>query len=197
MNEITKGLVISFFFSACFIFIVMLLFEDKINTAFALVDVISIKQTEVEDKITLWDEKTKTIENYPSYGKRFAKVKIPSVDINNSLYHGDTMDILRYGIGHYSGSYFPGEGGTILVAGHNTRGFLRTLPNVKVGAEIVVETDYGTFTYQVYDTKVLKASELDKVSINKDEEIFIIYTCYPVTVGHPSTRFVVYARRIL
>ena len=32
------------------------------------------------------------------------------------IYHGDTLKILRKGVGHYAGSYFPGENGTVLLA---------------------------------------------------------------------------------
>lgn len=196
-SEITKDIVISFFFGMFFIFIVLLLFEDEINTSFSLVNIITIKESQDEDKLVLWNEEENKIEEYPTYGTSYGTLKIPDLSIEKALYHGDTNAVLAKGLGHYAGSYFPGEGGTILVAGHNTRGFLRTLPNIKVGSYVVIETNYGTFNYEVYDTKVLKATELEEIEIKKDEEELILYTCYPVTIGHPTTRFVVYARRIL
>ena len=43
---------------------------------------------------------------------------------------GDTLDILRYGVGHYAGSFFPGEGGSVIFAAHNN--YFRKLNQTKI-----------------------------------------------------------------
>ena len=98
------------------------------------------------------------------------------------------------GIGHYAGSFFPGEGGSVIMAGHNNVHF-QNLYDVKIGDVIEIDAVYGNFKYKVYDTKIIKSDESDKLPIQSNEEILMIYTCYPKTaVGHASKRFVVYSK---
>lgn len=99
--------------------------------------------------------------------------------------------------GHSSGSYFPGEGGSIVYMGHNTRGFLRELPQIQIGAQIIIETNYGIYTYEVYDTSVVEQTKLDAIEISRDEEKLMLYTCYPVnSIGHAKNRFITYSKLV-
>ena len=102
-----------------------------------------------------------------------------------------------YGVGQSSGSYFPGEGGSIICMGHNTKAFLYKLPQIKKGAIIEVETTYGTFKYKVDNTKIVNMYNVDELPIQKYEEVLMLYTCYPVNgLGHKTDRFVVYAKKV-
>lgn len=122
---------------------------------------------------------------------------MPSLNIDLDLYYGDTLSILRYGVGHSSGSYFPGEGGSIVCMGHNTRGFLRELPQIQSGAQIIIETTYGRYTYEVYETRVVEQTRLDAIDIQRENEILMLYTCYPVnSIGHAKNRFITYSKLV-
>ncbi|MBP3708105.1 MAG: class D sortase [Clostridia bacterium] len=100
-------------------------------------------------------------------------------------------------MGHSSGSYFPGEGGTILCMGHNTKAFLHDLPMIKIGEEIEITTTYGEYKYQVYDKKVVNMYDTDQTPIQKEQEILMLYTCFPVDgFGTKTDRYVVYAKRM-
>ena len=79
--------------------------------------------------------------------------------------------------------------------GHNTSDMLRKLPEVQIGDTITVTTSYGTYNYSVTETKVIKDTETSEVPIQRDKEILMIYTCYPVTtVVYTPYRYVVYAK---
>lgn len=98
-------------------------------------------------------------------------------------------------MGHHTETYFPGEGGSIVYMGHNYKSYLKRLPEVKNGDLIQIETDYGTFEYKVYDTKIVHETQVSAVPIQKDKEILMIYTCYPTNgLGHATQRFIVYAK---
>ena len=113
------------------------------------------------------------------------------------LYYGDKLAYLRYGVGQSSGAYFPGEGGSIICMGHNNKTFLYDLPKIKNDAIIEINTTYGDFKYKVYQTKIINMYDVDELKIQKDEEILMLYTCYPVeTLGDKTERFVVYAKRV-
>lgn len=147
------------------------------------------------DKVSI-DLVKKQIINYPAYGTIYANLIIPSIDLYYPVYHGDDLDIMMKGIGHYAGSFFPGENGSILLAAHNNVHFQR-LYDVKLNDKIILETIYGTFTYEPYDFKVIDATDEDALPINQGEEILMMYTCYPRTaVGYASKRYVVYSKLV-
>lgn len=169
-------------------------FSSKISTAISLINLISVetnKQILSDVKIDLEHNK---LESYPEYGERYATIKIDALDIELPLYFGDKLSILRYGVGQSSGGYFPGEGGSIICMGHNTSGFLRKLPEIEIGTKIEIQAVYGDYTYTVYDTKVVPQTQLDAVPVQKEKEILMLYTCYPVnSIGHAKNRFIAYA----
>lgn len=197
VKAIAKQLVVAFFFTAFFIFLVLIIFQNKIDETFSLINKIAVvSATKKSEKANIKIDKIKRrLNEYPSYGDVFATIKIPSQSIEASVYHGDALRLLKYGVGHHAGTYFPGEGGTILIAGHNTYAQFRNLPNVSENDEIIIETIYGKYTYKVDSTDIMQAKDLNEsLSINDENEVLILYTCYPVdTPGFKTQRFVVYA----
>lgn len=196
-KAIVKRLIIAFFFSAFIVFLLGIFAQSKLNTTISLINkfaVLSESSSTKKDNIKM-DKIKKRLVEYPSYGDVFASIKIPSIKVDVNVYHGDALRLLKYGAGHHAGTYFPGEGGTILIAGHNTSGQFEKLPNVKVGDEITIKTIYGSYKYTITDTAILEASAFNKnLSINDNKEQLILYTCYPVnTPGFKTKRFIVYA----
>ena len=189
--------IVAFIIVIAIILTTKILFGKQIKKAIEVVDMISIKTDNSIIPEIKFDHEKSTIINYPVYGSRYGNIKIESLDISLPLYYGDKLSILRNGIGQSSGSYFPGEGGSIICMGHNTKVFLYKLPQIKKGAIIEVETTYGTFKYKVDNTKVVNMYNVDELPIQKDEEILMLYTCYPVNgLGHKTDRFVVYAKKV-
>ena len=195
--RITEQLVIPFFFTAVIYLIIYLGFNDKIQTYLAIINMIQIEQEDIIYPSVTYDKINKKLNNYPLWSENFGNLEIPSIDLNLPVYQGDTLDILKYGIGHYSGSFFPGEGGSIILAGHNDWGFLYHLPEVKINDIIKIKTTYGLFTYKVYETKIIDAKDNDAFTFYDDREVLMLYTCYPVgSLGHKKDRFIVYAEKI-
>ena len=76
-------------------------------------------------------------------------------------------------------------------------GVLKTLPEIKIGDKIVIETTYGTYTYEVYNTKIVKDTQIEEAPIQREKEILMLYTCYPVNgLGHATKRFITYSNLI-
>ena len=190
-----KNLIVAFIYVAIVVVTIIIVFGSQISMAISLINLVSIdtsKQILSEVEIDLEHNKLKS---YPGYGQRYANLVIQDLEIDLPLYYGDTLSILRNGVGQSSGAYFPGEGGSIICMGHNTAKFLRKLPEIKLDTKIKINTVYGDYTYTVYDTKVVYQTDLDALPIQKNEEILMLYTCYPVDgIGHAKNRFVVYAR---
>ena len=167
---------------------------QKKDFIMTLINTISIRKEEkIEIETVIEDNKLK---NYPEYGTSYATINIPKININLPVYYGDTMEILKKGVGHSSGSYFPGEGGSILYMGHNSKKVFRRFSELQIGDEIKVTTTYGEYNYKIYDMQLIKETDLDKVPIQRDEEILMVYTCYPFNnVGYATQRYVVYAEK--
>ena len=101
---------------------------------------------------------------------------------------------MKKGVGHSSGSYFPGEGGSIIYMGHNSKKVFRKFSELKLGDEITVNTSYGEYIYKIYDMKLINENEIEELPIQKDKEILMVYTCYPFNnIGYATQRYVVYA----
>ena len=195
---IAYHIVIAFFFASFILFFVNVLFGYELEKATSLVNNLFVFKSDssvkFKDKNIKIDSVTRRLIEYPSYGEKFGSIVLSSIDVDLALYHGEDLSILKYGAGHHAGSYFPGEGGTIIIAAHNTYGMLYSLPNVKVGDEVVIKTVYGDFTYKVTGTDIVDASVLgNNLHVSHDKETIMLYTCYPTdTLGYKSKRFVLY-----
>lgn len=171
---------------------IKLFFGAKIEETISLVNKVAIDISQKEVKETVLDNNK--IKNYPEYGTQYATIEIPKIDVNLPVYFGDTLEILKKGVGHSSGSYFPGEGGSIVYMGHNSKNIFRRFSELQIGNEITVKTNYGEYKYKIYDMQLIKETDIDKLPIQKEKEILMIYTCYPFNnIGYATQRYVVYA----
>lgn len=190
-----KDLIVALFFTIAIIAIIYLFLGQKIDSAIQLLNQVAIKvENNSEQKQTELNEQTNKLKNYPAYGTKYATIEIPKIDLKLPVYFGDTLEILKNGVGHSSGSYFPGEGGSIIYMGHNSKNVFRRFSELQKGNEIKVTTDYGEFNYKIYDMQLIKETDIDKLPIQKQKEILMVYTCYPFNnIGYATQRYVVYA----
>lgn len=140
------------------------------------------------------DSKTVSIKEvqFPTFGTIYGRFQIPSVGIDYPLVFGDDSKALKKGAAQYPGSYIPGYGGSILLAGHNY--MFRDIGGLKTGALIRVATSYGNYQYKVTAIKILDKNDPNSYTIQKGREQLIFYTCYPFNaLGSINTRFFVYA----
>lgn len=78
--------------------------------------------------------------------------------------------------------------------GHNSRKVFRRFSELQKGNKITITTDYGKYTYKIYDMQLINETDTDKTPIQKEKEILMIYTCYPFNnIGYATQRYVVYA----
>ncbi|MEE0060593.1 MAG: class D sortase [Acutalibacteraceae bacterium] len=131
---------------------------------------------------------------YPKYGEHFAELIIDDCGVSTKLFMGDGDISLRNGAGTYYGSFIPGYGGTILVAGHNSTVF-NGLKNAQVGQLVKIKTSYGNYTYEITNTAVKRNNDRTAFDLSADEENLIMYTCYPFDeLGLTNQRYFVYAK---
>ena len=190
-----NSIIVAFLITGLLILVIDLFLGQEIREVFSLVNKVSITIDENKEPIeTTISEENNTLINYPEYGTKYATIEIPKIDVNLPVYFGDTLEILKKGVGHSSGSYFPGEGGSIVYMGHNSKKMFRRFSELQIGNTIKVTTTYGEYNYKIYDMQLIKETEIEKLPIQRDKEILMVYTCYPFNnIGYATQRYVVYA----
>ena len=190
-------IIVAFLFVLIFLGSIQTVFGSQISEAISLVNMFCSIPSDIDVADIKLDSEANKLQVYPNYGSQYATLQIESLNVNLPLYYGDSLDFLRNGAGQTPTGYFPGEGGSVICMAHNTKGFLRDLPNIQKDAIIKITTSYGEFNYKVYDTKVVHQTQVDAVPIQNQEEILMLYTCYPInTIGHATHRFIAYAKLV-
>ena len=152
-----SSIIVALLITGLLILVIYLFLGQEIGEIFSLVNKVSITIDENrEQKPTTISEEKNTLENYPEYGTQYATIEIDKIDVNLPVYFGDTLEILKKGVGHSSGSYFPGEGGSIVYMGHNSKKMFRRFSELQIGNEIKVTTNYGEYKYKIYDMQLIK-----------------------------------------
>ena len=137
--------------------------------------------------------KTAPILPRPAAGSVIGRLVIPRLNLRAMVREGTDEHILDVALGHVSGTALPGTPGNVAVAGHRDRLF-RCLRNIARDDQIIFETTYGDYTYQVQDTTIVKPSDTEVLAPGKHDEITLV-TCYPFYyVGSAPSRFIVHAR---
>lgn len=192
-----SDIIVVFIFLLILINVVNIAVGDKIQYVISTINFLSMKHEFVEEENVKIELEEKKLTHYPYHGEKYGTFKIESIDVDLPLYYGMTLDILKRGVGHDPESYFPGEGGSILCMGHNSTIFLRKFGGLKIGDIININTEYGEFNYKIYEMKVVHEDDVDEAPIQKEEEIFMVYTCYPFNnIGYTDKRYIVYAKPV-
>lgn len=197
--KITKAAIKSIIVAFLFVIILGVFAFTIGKEKFAMVTYILQIMTVNKDAIQTVDPVLEggVLTNYPTYGTKYATLKIPCINLEQPVYYGASYTILKNGVAHDETSYFPGEGGSIIYAGHNYSKFLANLPNVPNDEKIIVETSYGIFEYKVVGSKIVKETATEEVPVQNENEMLMIYTCWPINnIGHATERFVLYANAV-
>ena len=137
------------------------------------------------------------LDNYPNYGEQYGTIIISKIGVNAPIIFGADEETILRGVGHDSGSYFPGENSSIIMCEHDYMNNFGRLGELSNGDIIEIKTNYGDFFYQKYDEQVVLETETGKLPIQDNEEVLMLYTCYnPEKVEHTPYRFVIYAKKI-
>ncbi|HEX7065524.1 MAG TPA: class D sortase [Bacillales bacterium] len=128
----------------------------------------------------------------PEKGQVIGLVSLPALSKKLPIIQGTEDDQLKKGVGHYVKSSFPGEDNQVVLSGHRDTVFTH-LGDLEKGDTVIVKLPYGSFTYSVDHTKIVKADN-QKVIHSTDKEELVLTTCYPFHyVGHAPKRYIVYA----
>jgi sortase A len=129
-------------------------------------------------------------------GRAVGKIEFPSLDRDYVFVEGTGLDVLRKGPGHYPKTSFPGEGGTVAIAGHRTTygAPFRTVDKLDPGEHIVVKTPYAELDYKVERTQIVEPDATWITNRVKGPERLVLSACHPLYSA--SKRIVIFARLV-
>lgn len=136
----------------------------------------------------------KPVDWNPGFGDVVGILKIRKISAELPIVAGTDPDDLEKGVGHYTGSSYPGEIGQIVLSGHRDTVF-RRLGELQMGDEFIVAMPYGDFVYEIYDYKIVDEDDLSIITLQKEKEDLLLTTCYPFSfVGNAPERYILYAK---
>jgi sortase A len=127
-------------------------------------------------------------------GHAIGTIRIARIGAHYAVVQGTDTDSLRKGPGHYPDTSFPGEGGTVAIAGHRTTygAPFNQIDKLKRGDDIVLDMPYGKFTYAVDRTKIVDPTDLGVTKRVPGREQLVLSACHPLYSA--SQRIIVFAR---
>ncbi|MBW3594018.1 MAG: sortase [Actinobacteria bacterium] len=150
----------------------------------------------------------------PGHGAAVFRILIPKIDLNDGkgyiVVEGVDEEALKLGPGHYPEcrrdfpkplctnfpAAWPGEKGRVILSGHRTTykaPFIDT-DKLSKGDEIIVETKWGIFTYEVYQQKVVEPEDSAIVVQKDDVRELVLTTCNPKFSA--AQRLITFARQV-
>jgi sortase A len=114
-------------------------------------------------------------------GEAIGRLRISSIDLDVVVVEGTDTASLQKGPGHYPETPFPGQGGTVAIAGHRTTYLapFRHLDQLKRGDEIEIEMPYANFAYRVQKTRIVDDSAVDIIH-DVGYERLVLTACHPL-----------------
>ncbi len=126
-------------------------------------------------------------------GGAWGRLEIERLGVSALIAEGTDGATLAVALGHVGGTAFPGEPGTVALAGHRDT-HLRSLARVRVGDRVRIATPEGGFDYVVEATHVVAPERVDLIRAGPTPRLALV-TCYPFGyVGPAPYRMVVHAR---
>jgi sortase A len=129
-------------------------------------------------------------------GQAMGRIEIPSLGRRYVFVQGTDIDSLRKGPGHYPATPFPGQGGTIGIAGHRTTygAPFRSIDKLDPGEHIILKMPYGELDYKVEKRQIVSPNASWITNRVPGAERLVLSACHPLYSA--SQRIVVFARLV-
>lgn len=175
--------------------------EESLNLAYAYnSSLLSGENTHLGDPYSDEDKEAGLVEyaRMLEVNEKLGVVTIPRINMDFPIYAGTNESVLQKGVGHLEGTSFP-------IGGLNTHSVLtahRGLPENKLFTDLdkmeiedlfFVETLAGELAYKVIEIKVIEPTEINELTINKNQDLVTLLTCTPYMIN--SHRLLVVGER--
>lgn len=127
-------------------------------------------------------------------------IMFPSLGESSALLQGDVNDdqiaAMSKGVSHDPRSSMPGEPGNTVLAGHREL-FFKNFLKLEAGDDVIINVGDNIYIYEIESFEVIDPEQVDTVFYANDDDLLVMYTCYPIESWKPfSQRMVVKAKPI-
>jgi sortase A len=126
-------------------------------------------------------------------GEPLGRLKVPRLHLNIVVVVGTDHNSLMKGPGWYTGTYVPGEGQLIYIAGHRTTYLapFAHIDSLRLRDRVTLELPYGTFVYVIRGHAIVPADDLARLR-SHGREVVALQACHPRFFA--THRYIAYAR---
>lgn len=113
-------------------------------------------------------------------GEPLGRLRVPRLHLNAIVVVGTDHDSLTKGPGWYTGSFLPGEGQLIYIAGHRTTYLapFAAIQTLRRGDTATLELPYGTFVYRITHHRIVAADDVAQLR-SHGVEVLALQACHP------------------
>jgi LPXTG-site transpeptidase (sortase) family protein len=120
------------------------------------------------------------------------RLRIPRLNLDTTVYEGNTLDVIDHGPGHYPGAPLPGRQGNVVIAGHrvtHSKPF-RYLDTLKPGDQAIFDLpDGGQHIYEFTHHEIVTPDRVE-ITAQTDDFRATMFGCHPP--GSAKYRIVAY-----
>jgi sortase A len=126
-------------------------------------------------------------------GHAIGRIALPRPERSYAVVQGTDTASLRKGPGHYPQTPFPGQHGTVAIAGHRTTYLapFKTINRLRKGDRITVTMPYARFTYAFERRRIVPPSALWVIGRRRYDRL-VLSACHPKFSA--AKRIVVFAK---
>jgi sortase A len=126
-------------------------------------------------------------------GQAIGKIVIPHIDLDAVVVQGTDTASLEKGPGHYPDTPFPGQPGTVAIAGHRTTYLapFRHIDSLVPGDAIHLDMPYANFTYIVTNHRIVSPDQTGIIRPVGYQQL-VLTACNPLYSA--AQRYAVFAR---
>lgn len=118
-------------------------------------------------------------------------ITFPSLGTSTALLQGDISDdqieAMERGVSHDPRSTMPGEIGNTVFAGHREL-FFKNFLKLEQGDSVIINIGNNIYIYQIEIIEIINPDDVDAVFYSSEEDLLVMYTCYPIESWKPFDR---------
>jgi sortase A len=128
-------------------------------------------------------------------GDAIGRIQVKRLGLNMVFVDGTDDGTLQKGPGRFLGTYMPGEGQLIYIAGHRTTYLapFSHIEHLRAGDPVVLSMPYGTFTYRITRHIIVPSDDL-AVLQSHGREVVALQACHPRFFA--THRYIAYAKLV-
>lgn len=144
-----------------------------------------IRENEIKEDFSGTTNETGEIVR-PQFGELYALIKSDRFEVDVPVYWGSDSQLFERGACQSTSSVLPGEDGNTVISAHEDT-FFSELSGLAVGDVILLNTNYGQFTYTVRELIEFQKDN-NKYVVPSEDTRLTLYTCKKDVLGSPDGR---------